>query len=422
MTSRGNVENKGSENRDFTLMLNFVYKIGLSIYDRDLYNFYRMAAGEHGKCWMAFGTIAEQTGMSSAQISISRKRLEEKKLITCTLRKHGQAGWPTWHIAINDMWDENIRICKEDYQRRAAEAMKSSLCEGFTEDVIEQGEPNRLHSKQIRLQGKQSRLQDGVQIRCKDVNTCTENTQEHAYSGGEQSSPARIPEETPVPKDAVALEDVLAVDNTTLVQPATPEAVLALNAAQAAPLAATMAVPRSSAVALPGLASKKHGGLPPLQPEELKSSASRDKMAVWVTWCNALKKLNGGIADSKAAHDRKLLNALLGYYAKDAKSENETFMRTVRKVYSAKDVMACINGLVDCGVHVTGAGAVAKLIDDFLDGDKPWPDVFWKPQKQRLPPAREEYLEGLRQRSREQNELAAQAWDYDSFIDVIGSR
>lgn len=135
-----------------------------------------------------------------------------------------------------------------------------------------------------------------------------------------------------------------------------------------------------------------------------KSVGAMEREIVWQAWCGAAKVLNGGV--TQESRDRKILNKLLGHYAQGAKSESEKFMRTTRKVYAVKDVVDCINAMVECGVHVTGAGLVATLIDDFIDGSKAWPDVYWQPKKQRDSRAITERRDELRRMSKEQDEIA----------------
>jgi hypothetical protein len=165
------LEDSSGDKKYFTMFPNMLYEIGLTPYDRDLYTFYKKVAGENGMCWIDLREIKKQTKISPAQISKSRKILMEKGLISCFKKKVNGEGWPAWHISINDIWEENIKTCKDEYAKRSEDAMKCSLRKKVDDNKSDKIlQENCLPRKQIGLPRKQIGLQTDILIRSKDNN------------------------------------------------------------------------------------------------------------------------------------------------------------------------------------------------------------------------------------------------------------
>lgn len=85
-----------------TELPNIIDDFGLDPYERALYTHYKRVCGaDRGTCFESTRTTGNKTKMNHGQVSIVRKRLENKGLITCSLKG-------TLHIKIVDIWELNF--------------------------------------------------------------------------------------------------------------------------------------------------------------------------------------------------------------------------------------------------------------------------------------------------------------------------
>lgn len=109
------ISNKEVPRANFTQTPNIIYELGLSVYARDLYSYYRRV----GDCIQCTKTISEKLGISPRQVAYAKQELLQKfpllggrSLISDTPRFH--KGFQTSsHVEIEDIWLENDEYFKE---------------------------------------------------------------------------------------------------------------------------------------------------------------------------------------------------------------------------------------------------------------------------------------------------------------------
>lgn len=93
----------------FTVTPRLVWALSEDPFDLALWIVIKDIAGDDGECILARDDLAVLAMMSSGQVSKSRDRLLDKKLIKGELRR--DPGYPqgVWHLSIPDFWESNIR-------------------------------------------------------------------------------------------------------------------------------------------------------------------------------------------------------------------------------------------------------------------------------------------------------------------------
>lgn len=97
----------------FHIIPNMVGDLGLDPYTYRLYGHLKKVAGEKGECWQSAKTIAAACNMSTAQVSISKKILEEHGLIIIEEIPNPHGGRPYHSITICDIWKRNYAFYAE---------------------------------------------------------------------------------------------------------------------------------------------------------------------------------------------------------------------------------------------------------------------------------------------------------------------
>jgi len=100
--------NLRGDHKYFTIIPNILFKKGLSLPDFKLYATITKIAGPRGTCYMSTGRLAQEAGISVGAVSRSKQKLKDEGLITIVRRKRSARGHAIDHIALIDIWKENI--------------------------------------------------------------------------------------------------------------------------------------------------------------------------------------------------------------------------------------------------------------------------------------------------------------------------
>jgi hypothetical protein len=102
---------RSADRKYFTILPNLLWleELALTVYDITLYATVKRIAGENGTCYMSTANLATQAKMSAGQVSKSKARLVERKLIAITTRRRTPNGHPIDHITVTDIWEDNVR-------------------------------------------------------------------------------------------------------------------------------------------------------------------------------------------------------------------------------------------------------------------------------------------------------------------------
>lgn len=87
----------------------------LSVHDKFLYIYLKSVTGENGMSWQSTRTLSKNTGISTGQISKSKKNLANNGLIN--LKKGDKKKGKSDTITINDIWVENMVEFRQNYPR-----------------------------------------------------------------------------------------------------------------------------------------------------------------------------------------------------------------------------------------------------------------------------------------------------------------
>lgn len=97
---------------NFTMIPNMIHFIELSPYARCLYIYLKHVAGEEGACWQSARALSEMCEMSTGKITEAKRELQRRGLIKIRVGKNKYGGKGRHYITINDVWDENDKICR----------------------------------------------------------------------------------------------------------------------------------------------------------------------------------------------------------------------------------------------------------------------------------------------------------------------
>lgn len=113
------IRNESGDRDNFTMVPNFVYRLGMSPYAVALYGYIKQAAGEQGRCYKATKTIAEELNMSAGSVSGAKDELEQNGLIEIHEVKGPHGGKPLHSIAILDVWQRNTEFIQTHKKGRS---------------------------------------------------------------------------------------------------------------------------------------------------------------------------------------------------------------------------------------------------------------------------------------------------------------
>lgn len=148
------ISDDSGDRSQFTIIPNMVFEMGLDPDAFALYAFFKRVAGEQGQCWMSFSTIAKRMNMSTFKVHESRQVLEQRRLISCEKHKHGDGGWPVWHVKVTNLWGVNYDAVHDAEARRRADTTGATLQGTFVDDQKRfAAKRNCLPAKRNRFEG-----------------------------------------------------------------------------------------------------------------------------------------------------------------------------------------------------------------------------------------------------------------------------
>lgn len=121
------IRDQSGDRDNFTMVPNFIFRLGLSPYAVTLYGYIKQAAGETGRCFKSTTTIASELSMSAGSVSAAKIELEKNGLIQIDNIRRAQGGKPYHSIAILDVWQRNAEfIATHKRERSLGEQANSS--------------------------------------------------------------------------------------------------------------------------------------------------------------------------------------------------------------------------------------------------------------------------------------------------------
>ncbi len=121
------IRDDSGDHDNFTMIPNFVFRLGMSPYSVSLYGYIKQAAGETGRCFKSTATIAKELSMSAGTVSAAKAELEKNALIRINNIKRAQGGKAYHSIAILNVWQRNAEFINGHKKDRSpAEQSNSS--------------------------------------------------------------------------------------------------------------------------------------------------------------------------------------------------------------------------------------------------------------------------------------------------------
>lgn len=113
------IRNESGDRDNFTMIPNFVYRLGMSAYAVALYGYIKQAAGETGRCFKSTSTIATELSISAGTVSAAKGELETNGLIKINEVRGTHGGKPYHSIAILNVWQRNSDFIAQHKKERS---------------------------------------------------------------------------------------------------------------------------------------------------------------------------------------------------------------------------------------------------------------------------------------------------------------
>jgi len=179
-----------------TELPNIIDDLGLDPFGRTLYAHYKKVCGANGKpCEEGVRKTAEKTGMSTAKVSLIRRKLAEKGLITEHIQdKQADQIKPQVHVTIVDIWEINFLYYSFKEGRPNIAGWAISQVREWIDSVYQINADNqRLPPKRERLPDKRKEAGERLpRKQKKEPTTQKEHEKHHGASAQDDAPPANI--------------------------------------------------------------------------------------------------------------------------------------------------------------------------------------------------------------------------------------
>ena len=107
------VTDESNDRKYFTITPRIVKAYSRNAYDFALWDTIKDVAGEDGECYLNTEQLAILSGMSSGQVSESRKHWLDLGFLKGEIKK--DEGYPqaVWHLTVPNLWQKNIEWCEQ---------------------------------------------------------------------------------------------------------------------------------------------------------------------------------------------------------------------------------------------------------------------------------------------------------------------
>jgi DnaD/phage-associated family protein len=107
------VQDESNDRRYFTITPRIVKAYARNSHDLALWETVKDVAGENGECYLNTDQLAILAGVSTGQISNSRKYWLKIGFLKGEIRKDPGYSQGVWHLSVPDLWAKNIEWCEK---------------------------------------------------------------------------------------------------------------------------------------------------------------------------------------------------------------------------------------------------------------------------------------------------------------------
>lgn len=163
------VKDESNDHKYFTITPRIVKAYARNAHDLALWETVKDVAGENGECFLNTEQLAVLAGISTGQVSSSRKYWLKIKFLAGEVRKDPGYSQAVWHLSIPDLWAKNIEYCKQYPKiadrlafRRAHKSLhRMKATEKPSQDEIKPS-PTETKKNLIKKNNKKSDILDGM--------------------------------------------------------------------------------------------------------------------------------------------------------------------------------------------------------------------------------------------------------------------
>jgi hypothetical protein len=106
------VKNESNDHKYFTITPRIVKAYARTPHDLALWETIKDIAGESGECYLNTEQLAVLGGMSTGQVSASRKYWIKIGFLKGEIKKDPGYSQAVWHITVPDLWQKNVEWCE----------------------------------------------------------------------------------------------------------------------------------------------------------------------------------------------------------------------------------------------------------------------------------------------------------------------
>lgn len=106
-------KDESNDRRYFTITPRIVKALSRNAFDFSLWDTIKDVAGENGECFLNTDQLAILSGMSTGQVSKSRKYWLKIGFLKGEIKKDPGFSQAVWHLTVPDLWQKNIEWCEK---------------------------------------------------------------------------------------------------------------------------------------------------------------------------------------------------------------------------------------------------------------------------------------------------------------------
>jgi len=107
------VKDGSNDRKYFTITPRIVSAYARTSHDLAVWETIKDVAGESGECFLNTEQLAVMAGVSTGQVSNSRKYWLKLGFLKGETRKDPGFSQPVWHLSVPDIWAKNIEWCEK---------------------------------------------------------------------------------------------------------------------------------------------------------------------------------------------------------------------------------------------------------------------------------------------------------------------
>lgn len=159
------VKDESNDRRYFTITPRIVKAYARNSHDLALWETIKDVAGESGECYLNTDQLAILSGVSTGQVSNSRKYWLKIGFLKGEVRKDPGYSQAVWHLSVPDLWAKNVEWCEKHPKIEDRLAFRRAHRSLHTvKPSYSEGKPSPSETKKMLIKKNQLRDKDDAQI------------------------------------------------------------------------------------------------------------------------------------------------------------------------------------------------------------------------------------------------------------------